>query len=117
MRTLLIVLMLTGSAIASDVPKVSADLGNCSADFHVTGADSKPLYNARVHTLIKFGAFGLRKAELEVRTDSNGQASVTNLPNYSKKPITLDVSYGFSTSSVEFSPDKDCHAKYEINLK
>lgn len=117
MRNLLMVLVLTLSAMASDVPKVSADLGNCSADFHVTGTDSKPLYNARVHTLIKFGAFGLRKTELEVRTDSNGQASVINLPNYSKKPITFDVSYGFTTSTVEFLPDKDCHPKYEITLK
>jgi hypothetical protein len=117
MRALLMVLVLTVGALASDSPKVSADLGNCSADFHVTGADNKPLYNARVHTLIKFGAFGLRKTELEVRTDSNGQASVINLPNYSKKPIMFDVSYGFTTSSVPFSPDKDCHAKYVITLK
>lgn len=117
MRALFLALLLSASAFASDAPKVSADLGNCTADFHVSGADARPIYNARVHTLIKYGAFSLRKTDLEVRTDSNGQASVINLPNYSKKPITFDVSYGYATSSVEFSPDKDCHAKYEVTLK
>ena len=118
MRSLLLTLVLISSAaFASDVPKLSADLGNCSADFHVTGADAKPIYNARVHTLIKFGAFSLHKTELEVRTDSNGQASIINLPNYSKKPISFDISNGTATSSVEFSPAKECHAKYEVVLK
>ncbi len=101
----------------TDAPKISADMGNCTADFHVVGADSKPIYNARVHTLIKYGAFGVRKTELEVRTDSNGEASVINLPNYSKKPISFDVSNGGAASIVEFSPDKQCHARYEIALK
>ena len=117
MRNLLILLLFVSSCLAADAPKISADLGNCTADFHVTGADTKPIYNARVHTLIKYGAFGLRKTELEVRTDSTGQASVINLPNYSKKPITFDVSNGTATSTIEFSPDKECHAKYEITLK
>ncbi len=117
MQALILTLILVGSAFASDVPKISADLGNCTADFHVVGADSKPIYNARVHTLIKHGAFGVRKVDLEVRTDSDGQASVVSLPNYSKKPITFDVSNGGATSSVQFSPDKECHAKYEITLK
>ncbi len=101
----------------SDVPKISADLGNCTADFHVVGADTKPVYNARIHTLIKHGAFSIRKIDLEVRTDSNGQASVINLPNYSKKPIAFDIGNGTATSSVEFSPEKECHAKYEVTLK
>lgn len=102
----------------TDTPRISADLGNCSADFHVTGADSKPVYNARVHTLIKYGAFSARKTELEVRTDSDGNASVINLPNYSKKPITFDVGTDKSpATTVQFVPDKDCHAKYQIQLK
>ena len=40
----------------TDAPKISADLGNCSAEFHVTGPDTKPIYDARIHTLIKYGA-------------------------------------------------------------
>lgn len=117
MRILLALVLLGSSAIASDSPKVSADLGNCNADFHVVGADGKPIYNARVHTLIKYGAFSLRKTDLEVRTDSNGQAGVINLPNYSKKPISFEVSNGSFSSTVQFTPDKTCQAKYEITLK
>lgn len=117
MRTLLLVFCLSAAAFASDAPRISADLGNCTADFHVTGADSKPIYNARVHTLIKYGAFSMRKTELEVRTDANGEASVINLPNFAKKPITFDVSNGSASSTVEFSPGSQCHAKYDISLK
>lgn len=117
MRTLLLVLCISVVAAASDAPKISADLGNCSADFHVTGADGKPIYNARVHTLIKYGAFSMRKTELEVRTDSNGEASVINLPNFAKKPINFEVSSGGATKTVEFSPQQQCQAKYDVALK
>lgn len=117
MRTALLVIALSAAVFASDAPKVSADLGNCTADFHVTGADSKPIYNARVHTLIKYGAFSMRKTELEVRTDSNGQASVVSLPNFAKKPIAFDVSNGSASTTVEFSPQQRCQAKYNLILK
>jgi hypothetical protein len=101
----------------ADPPKVSADLGTCSADFHVTDAAAKPVYNARIHTLIRSGAFAIRKLELEVSTDSDGRASITNLPEVPKRPITFDISSGAMTSSVAFEPDKQCRAKYEVGLK
>src|SRR5436305_10115038 len=46
---------------------------------------AKPVYNARIHTLIRSGAFAIRKLELEVSTDSDGRASITNLPEVPKR--------------------------------
>ncbi len=104
-------------AFAAEPPKISADLGSCSADFHVTDADNKPIYNARVHTLIRSGAFAIRKLDLEIRTDADGRASIINLPEVPKRPITFDVSNESKSSSVAFEPDKQCRAKYEVSLK
>ncbi len=117
MRSVLLLLLLSPLALAADAPKISADLGPCSADFHVTSTDAKPIYNARVHTLIRYGAFGMRKLDLEVRTDSNGQARVVNLPELAKKAITFDISSGALSTTQPYDPGMSCHAKYEIVLK
>jgi hypothetical protein len=117
MRTLALVLVLSMTAMATDAPKISAELGSCSADFHVTDAAAKPIYNASVHTLVRSGAFGLRKLDLEIRTDSDGRASITGLPEVPKRPIVFDISNGALTSSVPFEPDKRCKAQFEVTLK
>jgi hypothetical protein len=117
MRTLVLMMALVTPALAGDPPKISADLGSCSADFHVVDGDAKPIYNARVHTLVRSGAFAIRKLDLEVRTDSDGRASIVGLPEVPKRPITFDVSSESKTSSIAFEPDKQCRAKYEVSLK
>jgi hypothetical protein len=117
MRTLVLLLALAIPGFAADPPKISADLGSCSADFHVIDAAGKPVYNALVHTLIRSGAFAIRKLDLEIRTDSDGRASIIGLPEVPKRPITFEISNGTMTSSVAFEPDKQCRAKYEVSLK
>src|SRR5690242_18626225 len=117
MRTLVLLLALAIPMVAADSPKISADLGSCSADFHVTDSEGKPIYNARIHTLIRSGAFAIRKLDLEIRTDSDGRASIINLPEVPKRPITFDISNEAKTSSVAFEPDKQCRAKFEVGLK
>jgi len=117
MRALVLLVVMAAPLCMADQAKLSADLGSCSADFHVVDAAGKPIYNARVHTLIRSGAFGMRKLDLEIRTDSDGKASIINLPEVPKRPTTFDVSNGTLTNSVAFEPDKQCKAKYEISLK
>lgn len=117
MRTLILLFALATPLLAADPPKISADLGSCSADFHVTDAGGKPVYNARVHTLIRSGAFAIRKLDLEVSTDSDGRASIIGLPEVPKRPITFEISSASKASSVAFEPDKQCRAKYEVSLK
>lgn len=117
MRRLLIVLALCSVAFAADVPKISADMGSCSAAFTVRGPDGKPVYNAKIYTLIKHGAFGWRKLELEVHTDSNGRADVVKLPNYARKPIVFDVTSGSFSATQPFDPESSCNAQFPIKLE
>ncbi|MGE5112240.1 MAG: hypothetical protein ACM3JB_15355 [Acidobacteriaceae bacterium] len=117
MRTLILLLALVLPAFAADAPRISADLGSCSADFHVVDASAKPIYNARIHSLVRSGAFGLRKLDLEIRTDSDGNASIVGLPEVPKRPITFDISNGTATTSIPFEPDKQCKAKFDVTLK
>lgn len=114
---LVFVLAVSISAAAADAPKISADLGSCSADFHVVDAAGKPIYNARIHTLVRSGAFGWHKLDLEIRTDSDGHASIINLPEVPKKPITFDVSNGSATTTLPYDPTQQCKAKFEVTLK
>lgn len=117
MRTLVLLLALVLPAIAADAPKISADLGSCSADFHVVDGSAKPIYNARIHTLVRSGAFGFHKLDLEIRTDSDGNASIVGLPEVPKRPITFDISSGTATTTIPFEPDKQCKAKFDVTLK
>lgn len=116
-RFLSLLLLVSISAIAADAPKISADLGSCSADFHVLDAAAKPIYNARIHTLIRYGAFGWHKLDLEIRTGSDGRASVINLPEAPKRPITFDVSNGSATTTLPYDPTQQCKAKFDVTLK
>src|SRR5271166_4264868 len=50
------------------VSEISADLGACSALITVTGADSKPIYSAKVNTRIRYGPLGVKKLDLEAFT-------------------------------------------------
>lgn len=102
--------------MAADVPSVSAEMGPCSARFTVTDG-AKPLYNAKVRTRIKHGAFGFRKLDLEVGTDVNGQALITHLPDRAKYPITFDISQGDISRTVLFEPEKKCDATFEVQLR
>lgn len=117
MRTLALLLVFSLPVIAADVPKISADLGSCSADFHVVDGTGKPIYNARVHTLVRSGAFGIHKLDLEIRTDSDGRASVINLPEVPKRPIAFDISNGSATTTLPYDPTQQCKAKFDVTLK
>lgn len=119
MRNLILILLLLFAipALAADPPKVSADLGTCSADFHVADAAGKPIYNALVKTQVRSGAFGIKKLDLEIHTDADGLASIVGLPEVPKRPITFDISSGTLSSSLPFEPDKRCKAKFEVVLK
>jgi hypothetical protein len=114
---LLLVLMLCSSfVIGADVPSVSADLGPCSARFTVTDG-TKPLYDAKIRTRIKYGAFGIRKLDLEVGTDSNGKAAVVKLPDLARQPIIFEIANGDISRTVIFDPAQKCDAAYDVALR
>ena len=104
---------------AAAVPptEISADLGTCSALITVTGMDSKPVYNAKITTRIRYGVMGSKKLDLETYTSANGQVNIVRLPELPKKPVYFYVSKGDKLEIVEFKPDVHCRATFDVRLK
>ena len=97
--------------------ELSAGLGHCSALVTVTGADAKPVYNAKVSTQIRYGFLGAKKLDLEAYTSAAGQVKFTGLPEVLKKPMFLNISKDERTDSVEFNPEQHCRATFDVHLK
>ena len=96
--------------------EISADLGTCSAVIHVAGADSKPVYAAKVTTRIRYGAFGVKRLDLEAFTGSDGQVTITHLPEVLKKPVYIHVTKDDKDEMVEFKPSERCKATFDVQL-
>jgi len=101
---------------APEIPVVDGGLGACRADFTVKDGAGKPIYNAKIHVVIKSGFFNKRKTDLEVGTNSDGKASVTGLPNLPKKPLTFTISSGTVSTAVTDDPSDKCNAVFDITL-
>jgi hypothetical protein len=101
----------------SETHTIDAGVGECTAEFHVTDKTGKPVYSAKVHTLVKYGAFGLKKTELEIYTDSDGRAQITGLPVSNKRPVFFDITKGNKSEQRVLDPGLDCHPKWEVILQ
>ena len=101
----------------ASVSEISADLGACSALITVTGADSKPIYSAKVNTRIRYGPLGVKKLDLEAFTGADGRLKITNLPEVLKKPMFIYIQKDNKQETVEFRPDMRCRAEFNVQLK
>jgi hypothetical protein len=54
--------------------------GICSADFTVKDADGTPVYAAMIHVRVRYGALGVKRADLEIGAGSDGKARIEGLP-------------------------------------
>jgi hypothetical protein len=114
---LLFVLALGGvTSRAADVPQISADAGPCWIEFTVTDAAKKPVYLAKISTVVRFGFMSKRKTELELSTDSNGKGKFTGLPHEVKKPLAFTITYKDQLKTVTHDPAANCHAPVEVEL-
>jgi len=109
-------LLLSISATADDVPQLSADAGPCWVEFTVTDAASKPVYLAKITTVVRYGFMSKRKTELELSTDSNGKGRFTGLPHDVKKPLAFTVTYQDQSKTVTHDPAANCHATFDVSL-
>jgi len=107
----------TKGTAATAVPMLDGAIGPCSAEFHVVGGDNKPLYLVQVHTLIKYGAFGIKKLDLQISTNADGKAKFTGLPDVNKRPIFFDLKQGQKVAQRAFEPGTDCHPVFEVILQ
>jgi len=101
----------------ADVPTASAGMGPCTADFTVTDTSNKPVYDAKIHVLVKYGFMSKRDADLEVGTNSDGKARMEGLPNKLKKPpMEFTIRSGDLTKSVTNDPAANCHPTFNVTL-
>ncbi|MGB9105097.1 MAG: hypothetical protein WCC59_10080 [Terriglobales bacterium] len=104
------------TATAADVPQLSADAGPCWVEFTVTDAAQKPVYLAKINTVVRYGFMSKRKTELELSTDSNGKGKFTGLPHDVKKPLAFTITYKDQTKTVTHDPATNCHASLDVAL-
>ena len=102
---------------APDVTLMKAALGgSCSADFTVKDADGKPVYAAMVHVKVRYGFAGVKRADLEVGTSSEGKARIEGLPGKAR-PMTYDVSKDGKKAEVTQDVSDTCRATFDVVLK
>lgn len=102
--------------LAADVPIINGQVGPCSADFTVTDSSNKPVYDAKIHVLVRYGIMNKRKSDLEIGTNSDGKARFEGLPDKVKKPLEFQIRSGEQTKSVTHNPAADCHANLTVVL-
>jgi len=99
-----------------EVPVINGMAGSCSANFTVTDTDKKPIYNAKIEVVIRYGFVGMHKSELQIGTNSDGKARVTGLPEKVKKPLEFRVSSGSLFKTVPVNPTEKCDSSLEVVL-
>ena len=104
-------------AKAPDVTLMKAALGgSCSADFTVKDADGKPVYAALVHVKVRYGFAGVKRADLEVGTSSEGKARIEGLPDKARA-MTYDIKKDDKKTEVTQNVADMCHATFDVTLK
>jgi hypothetical protein len=103
-------------APAAEVPIAKGGAGPCSADFVVTDASHKPIYDAKIRILIKYGFMGSRKLDLEVGTNADGKARFEGLPQKIKPPAEFTIRRADLSSTVPYNPAADCHPRHDVTL-
>jgi hypothetical protein len=100
----------------ADVPVVKGGAGMCTADFVVTDASGKEIYDAKIEIQIRYRFGGFHRLDAKVGTNSDGKARVEGLPEQIKNTAEFTVSHGDLTKTVPYDPQADCHAHHEVTL-
>src|SRR5881392_2645623 len=100
-----------------DVTVMKAALGGtCSADFTVKDAGGKPVYAAMVHVKVRYGFAGVKRADLEVGTSSEGKARIEGLPDKAR-PLTYEIRKDDKKVEVTQDVSDTCRATFDVALK
>jgi len=120
-EALALIVLAQQPAKTPDVTLMKAALGgSCSADFTVKDADGKPVYAAMVHVKVRYGFAGVKRADLEVGTSSDGKARVETLPDKAK-PMVWEINKKDGDVEKKATVTQDvsdtCHATFDVSLK
>jgi hypothetical protein len=99
-----------------EVPSLKAGLGTCVADFLVKDVDGKPVYQATIHSKIRYGAMSIKRMDVEVNTNDDGKARIEGLPTKAK-PIVYDIEKAGTKATVQQDVATGCLASLQVTLK
>jgi hypothetical protein len=99
------------------VPSLDGGIGPCTADFTVTDDAGAPVYNAKIKAHIAYGAFSVRKLDLEISTNADGKARFTGLPDRIKRGLLFHASEGDRTGEAFDDPANTCRAQLTVALQ
>jgi hypothetical protein len=105
-----------GATSATDVTVLKAGLGSCAADFTVRDGNGAAIYNATIHVRVRYGAFGIKRSDLEVGTNADGRARIEGLPAKAKA-LVYHIQKDGRKAAVEQQVATNCRAAYEVTLK
>jgi hypothetical protein len=105
----------TTAAPPSSVMKAALG-GICAADFTVKDADGKPVYAAMIHVRVRYGAMGVKRADLEIGTGSDGKARIEGLPEKAR-PLEYDIKKDDKKATAEQNVEEKCQATFEVTIK
>src|SRR5438045_1293954 len=110
-------ILLAQAPKAPDVTVMKAGLGgSCSADFTVKDADGKPVYAAMVHVKVRYGFAGVKRADLEVGTSSEGKARIESLPDKAR-PMTYEIKKDEKKIEVTQDVADTCRATFDVAVR
>lgn len=106
----------TTTANPAGINSIDGGVGSCRADFTVKDGASKPIYDAKIEVLLRYGFMNMRKTDLTVGTDSDGKARFTGLPNFPKKPLEFHIKSGTVSKTITDDTSTNCNATYDVVL-
>jgi len=98
----------------SPVTEISADRGSCKVDFKVTNFLGKPVYNAKIHTELRWGFLNGHRLDLDAGTNADGRARFINMPNAVKSPVVFHIRNGSDEALITWDPGTNCEAEYTV---
>ena len=101
---------------APELATLKAGLGDCSADFTVKDGEGEPVYAATIHVRVRYGMLGIKRADLEVGTNSDGKARIEGLPAKAR-PLSYTVEKDGRKAALEQDVAATCRGKYDVTLK
>jgi hypothetical protein len=121
-QVLVLNLLFAGATFASQqsvpVPQVNANLGPCTVDFTVSEKANQPLFNAEISVKIAYGFMGVKKMDLKVGTNNEGNARFVGLPEKVRRPpLEFVVRAKGLTKTVNYWPSVKCQARYSVVME
>jgi hypothetical protein len=98
------------------IPVIDGGIGPCTADFTITDADGKPLYDAKIKVHIAYRFLNAHKLDLEVGTNIDGKARFTGLPDKIKHGINFYATQGDLQAEAFDDPASNCKAQFTLAL-